>query len=380
MPINESEYEKVVAAMEKKWRQKDMARRGSEMPRVKRVPTGSPELDFAIGRGAPVRRMTRLWGGESSGKSLIAWNIARHAQNIHIIVDERYTRLAELTDDKALKRAYLSERDEYLRLWPNGMDVVYYNVEQQFDPEFVAAAGVDIDRLRIFDDTVIETVGEAVENYIGVGADLHIIDSTTSAIPLEELNMETTEHRRGLEARRWSLMLRRAKQRFQDNNMGIYVSQVRIDQKTNSEYAPGGKYMDHASDLSIQFKIGKWLFLDSKGVLRDSDESAEARSMTGLKEPDGVEVTCRVNKSRVCRPFLTARMRLGYEGMRIDRMYEIKEAAVFYGIVEKSSKGGWYTLPDGTKVQGEAAIRDAIADDMELQQQILGRWDEAIPK
>jgi RecA/RadA recombinase len=380
MPIDENEYAKVVAAIEKKWKQKDMFRLATNMPAVNRVPTGSDEFDFITGDGVPIRRMTRFWGGESSGKSLMGWNVARHAQNIHIIMDERFTRLAELAEMKPVKKALLAKRDWYLKTYPDGMDVIYYNVEQTFDPEFVERAGVNLKKVRLVDDTVIETVGEALENMIIAGADLHIIDSTTSAIPLEELNMETTEHRRGLEAKRWSLMLRRAKQRFMDNSMGIYISQVRIDQKTNSEYAPGGKYLDHASDLSVHFRAGKWLYIDKKGVLRDKAESDEAKTRSGLKEPDGVEVQCRVGKSRVCRPFLTARMRLGYEGMKIDRAYELKEAALWYGIVKKSSTGGWYTLPNGEKVNGEAAIRDAIAADKDLEIQIREVWREHIPK
>lgn len=380
MPINESEYEKVVAALEKKWKVKDIARLASSMPRVRRIPTGSDEFDWMCGGalgtlGIPINRMTRFYGGESSGKSLMGWNVARHAQNIHIIMDDRYNTLAMLAKEagnKELAKLYITERDYYLKTWPDGMDVVYYNVEQQFDPDFVQKAGVNLDKLVVLDDTIIETIGEAFENMIMVGADLHIIDSTTSAIPLEEFNMETTEHRRGLEAKRWSLMLRRAKQRFKENNTGLYVSQVRIDQKTNSEYAPGGKYLDHAADLTVHYHRGKWLYLDKNGVLRDSDESQYAKAMSGLKQPDGVEVTCRINKSRVGRPFLTARMRLGFDGMKIDRAYELKEAAVYYGIVKKER--GWYTMPDGSKHNGEAAVRDAIAADQDLQEQVRAVW------
>jgi RecA/RadA recombinase len=380
MPIDENEYQKIVAQLERDWKTKDLVRLAGVMPKVRAIPTGSDEFDFMIGprRGIPIRRMTRFYGGESSGKSLMAWNTARHAQNIHIIMDDRYNTLAAIAKDagdKELAKFYIAERDFYLKTWPDGMDVIYYNVEQQFDVEFVEAAGVNIDKLRVVDDTVIEVVGDTLENMIAVGADMHIIDSTTSAITLEELNMDTSEYRRGLEARRWSLMLRRAKQRFKDNNTGIFISQVRIDQKTQAEYAPGGKYLDHAADLVVHYKAGRKLFLDKNGVLRAPDETEAAKTLSGLKEPDGREVTCQVEKSRVGRPFLTARMRLGFQGMKIDRMFELKEAAVWHGIVEK--KNGWYTLPSGKKCNGEAAIRDAIAEDGGLQQQIRETWHAA---
>lgn len=384
MPLDEALYQKVVTAMEKRWKSKEILRRADEYPSIKRVPFGSYELDYLSGRGCPAKRVTRLWGGESSGKSLVAWSVARNAQNIHIIVSEYYDRLAEFArqdGDKRLAKELIAVRDSYLKIWPEGMDVVYYNVEQTFDEDFVRKAGLDLTRVKLLDDTVIETVGEGLENMIDAGADLHIIDSTTSAIPLDELNMETTEHRRGLEARRWSLMLRRAKQRMQsrENAMIIYISQVRIDQKTNSEYPPGGKYMDHAADLSIHFHRGKWLWKDRNGILRDDSEDQEVASLSGMKEPDGVEVQCRAVKSRVCRPFLTGRSRLQFDGMKIDLDYELKEAAVYHGIVPKSAAGGWYTLPDGSKVQGEAKLRQAIAADLDLKQRIVDTWRDVTP-
>lgn len=383
MPLDELLYERVVTAMEKRWKTKDILRRANEYPNILRVPFGSYEMDFLSGRGCPIKRVTRFWGGESSGKSLVAWSVGRNAQNIHIIASEKYDRLAEFArqdGDKALVKALIAVRDVYLKLWPEGMDICYYNVEQTFDPVFVEAAGIDLNRVKLFDDTVIETVGEGLENMISAGADLHIIDSTTSAIPLDELNMETTEHRRGLEQRRWSLMLRRAKQRMKnfDNAMIIYISQVRIDQKTQSEYPPGGKYMDHAADLSIHFHRGKWLWRDKNGILRDDKESQAVASVSGMKEPDGIEVQCRAVKSRVCRPFLTGRSRLGFVGMKIDMDYELKEAAIFHGIVKQAS--GWYTVPGlDKKVQGEAGIRSAIAADADLKQRVIDTWTDATP-
>jgi RecA/RadA recombinase len=378
MPVDEAELLKVGERLEKKWDMRDFVRRGSDMPDVWGIPTGSFSFDAMTGNiGAPIRRWSRYFGGESSAKSLTAWNIAKNAQQYHTIMDAQLLARAEIAKDDGnnmLAKALLRRRDEILKMWPEGMKVVYYNVEQTFDPEFVSAAGVNIDDLIIVESTVIEEVGEALESLLTVGADLHIIDSCSSAIALEELNMDVAESRRGLNPRRWSLMMRRAKKRFQPNHTGIIIDQVRINQQTGSEEPPGGKYLAHASDLSVHFRRGKWLYYDKNGVLRDNSESEH--TMSGMKEADGIEVTARVTKSRVCRPFRTARMRLDFDGMRIDTAYELKEAAIWYGLVEKKT-GGNYTLPDGKKVRGEAAIREAILDPRsDLREKVLDAWQE----
>lgn len=155
--------------------------------------------------------------------------------------------------------------------------------------------------------------------------------------------------------------------------MGIIIDQVRINQQTGSEEPPGGKYLAHASDLSVHFKRGRWLHYDRNGVLRDT-QTEGGNSMAGMKEADGMEVTARVTKSRVCRPFRPARLRLDFDGMKIDTAYELKEAAVYYGLVEKKS-GGNYTLPDGSNARGEAAIREAVmSPETDLRERVLEAW------
>lgn len=376
-PIDEAEFLKVGAQIEKKWG-KGTVRNGSDMPSVLHVPSGSYSFDYMSDGGPPVRRWSRFFGGESSAKSLTSWNIVKNAQNYHIIMDEKLAALAEAAKDmgdKEIAKDYLKKREHVLATWPNGMDVCYYNVEQTYDPDFVAAAGVDIDRLKLSEATVIEEVGDAMEGFLHAGVDLHVIDSCSSAIPLQELNMDVTEQRRGLSAKQWGLIMRRAKKRFQPNNMGIIIDQVRINQQTGAEEAPGGKYLDHASDLTVHFRRGKWLYYDNKGVLRDNAESGE--TMTGMKEADGIEITARVSKSRVCRPFRTARMRIDFDGMEIDQGYELKEAAVWYGVVNKKG-GGYYDLPNGETVRGEAAIREAVSGDIELKEKIIKVWEEDV--
>jgi recombination protein RecA len=261
-----------------------------------------------------------------------------------------------------------------LSRFPEGLSCVYYNVEQQFDKVFVERQGVNVDDLTIVDTTAIEEVGENLENLVPV-ANVHVIDSCSSGIALAELNMEVEEQRRGVSAKQWGLMLRRASKRFTPDNMGIIVDQVRINQRTGSEEPPGGKYLEHTSSMTVHFKRGTWLYKDKDGYL--TDDADTIRTLSGAKEPDGLEFQARVDKSRVGRPFRTARMRLDFDGMGYDIPFEQITAAIHYGVVRKN--GSWYyTLDDdGEDVQsfhGTKKLRAHLEENEQLQQKIMDVW------
>jgi hypothetical protein len=95
--------------------------------------------------------------------------------------------------------------------------------------------------------------------------------------------------------------------------------------------------------------------------------------MSGQIEPSGYEVKCRVEKSRVCRPFRTATMRLDLDEINFDRIFELKKAAVHYGVIRQGGSYYYYTPPGGDEIrigQGEKAVREFIQGDLTLQQEI----------
>ena len=75
-----------------------------------------------------------------------------------------------------------------------------------------------------------------------------------------------------------------------------------------------------------------------------------------------------MEKSRVCRPFRSARVRIDFRDMQYDLGFELSKAAVFFGIVERN--GAWFTVPNGEKYQGEKKLRQAILEDEGLQAEI----------
>lgn len=53
---------------------------GNDLNYLERLPTGIASLDAAIGGGLPLRRVVQIYGPESVGKSALALNIIRYAQ------------------------------------------------------------------------------------------------------------------------------------------------------------------------------------------------------------------------------------------------------------------------------------------------------------
>jgi RecA/RadA recombinase len=93
---------------------------GSERPHITRIPFHSPELNIATGGGIPLGRMARIWGHESSGKSLTSLLLAKNAQNIHLIAQELLESEHDLVKEVG---------ETILKRFPDGMTVCLYDVE-----------------------------------------------------------------------------------------------------------------------------------------------------------------------------------------------------------------------------------------------------------
>lgn len=328
-----------------------------EIQQVVKLPIASPGLMRITGGGIPIGRMTRLWGGPSSGKSLIGWMIIAAAQRV------------------------VSE------MFPIGLEATYWNVEKQYDPIFTAARGVDIDRMKIEEATIIEDIAGEMELLMR-SCHLHVLDSASFAVCRDELASEADQWHRALDARAWKRAINRIHNAMdKDENMLICIDHAGTDQITGSEHALGAKRLEFKSDLSMHFKAGSWLFYDDWGHLEKNDKlkdkTKNGMGPAGSKEADGVEIVVRVNKSRVCRPFRVARLRLDFGTYDFDRTFELIDAAKFFdhqggvamrtkqpAIAVQSGKSAWYVLPNGEKVQGDRGLRTMISSDPALRQSI----------
>src|ERR1044072_5342483 len=239
------------------------AGRGSEEPPVGRIDTGSLELNYATGNGIPIGRWSRFYGGPSSGKSTKCWNVVANAQKA-------------------------------------GMVCAYYNAEKQFTAEFAEKQGVDVSKLILFQGTVIEDIGEILEGTLA-DIDVHIIDSCSSCVSRVELADGLNEREyMAIRPRKWAQQFAFANERFDQNrNVIILVDQVRTKiggGPVTVFEPPGGKYMEHVSSMTVEFKRGSYLWYDKDGLLDDT-RNTKQKTLSGASEADGVEIQAKVVKS-----------------------------------------------------------------------------------
>ena len=335
MTVEAEGFDAVVAKLGKDY--EALVRPGDTYDNPERISTGSPALDWATGGGVPRGRRTRFFGPYSSAKSLTALNIIREAQKM-------------------------------------GLLCVYYNIEGQYHEGFVQNLGIDISKLKVVESRRIEEVGRICESLLGV-AHVHVFDSATKAVPMDALAADVDEWQRGLKARVWNKVWDRLSDRMDyTENSIIAIDQVRVDQKTQAEYAPGGKGMEHEYDLTVQFKRGKWLYRDAKGFLHEKEGAGAIEAMSGAKTPDGYEVLARVIKSRVGRPFRPALIRVDYQNGHFDTLFELQRAAVNLGILRDKGSGRFELDIPGSKqpmkFHGQGAFKEFLRGDVSLQEEI----------
>jgi RecA/RadA recombinase len=300
--------------------------------------------------GIPLGAVTRIYGTPSAGKTQLAYWIIRAAQQM-------------------------------------GISCIYWNVEGQFDEKYVKSIGVDTAKLVLRDTDVIEYIAEEMEILLS-SVQLHVIDSASFATSLEQLAAKPSEWRqqRGIHAAAWKSAIGRIHHRMDKSaSVVIVIDHEVVDQQGHS--APlSGQRMAFRSDLSIQMSRGAWLFYDEHGELVTNDvlkeKSKYGIGAAGLKQADGSEVSIRIAKSRVCRPFRNGKMRLDLHKMRFDRSFELAEFAKFLDHdgqpAHRSGKpaiargnSSWFELPDGSKVHGQRGLRTHIGDHPELQEIIM---------
>src|SRR5512147_1158717 len=110
MPVDPTTLDRALATINKTFGDGSV-RKASTKPILRRIPTGSLGVDYAIGGGVPLGRWCHWYGGKGSAKTLIAYNTIAQAQAM-------------------------------------GLKCAYYNMEKQFDPVWAAKHGVDTDALE----------------------------------------------------------------------------------------------------------------------------------------------------------------------------------------------------------------------------------------
>ncbi|NPB03693.1 MAG: recombinase RecA [Thermotogae bacterium] len=285
---------------------------------IEAIPTGSLTLDAAIGVGGyPRGRIVEIYGAESSGKTTLALMAVAEAQKL-------------------------------------GGVALFIDAEHAFNEEYARALGINTrENFLVSQPDYGEQAIDIASQFIRTGAvDLVVIDSVAALVPKAELEGTVEDQQMGLQARLMSKALRMlAAEVSRTRAVVIFINQVREKIGVmfgNPETTPGGRALKFFSSVRLEVRRGE--------TIRDRENNIV-----------GHMLKVKVVKNKVAPPYKEAIIPLIY-GKGIDRIGEVFDLAVAYGIIKKS--GSWYSY-DGTQLgQGREKATESLRENSELYREI----------
>ncbi len=298
----------------------------TEIVNIDVIPTGSLDLDIALGIGGVPRggRVVEIFGPESSGKTTVALHMVAEAQKQDGIA-------------------------------------AFIDAEHALDPNYAKKlGGVDIENLIISQpDTGGEQGLEIAEALVRSGAvDIVVVDSVAALVPKAEIEGgEMGDSHVGLQARLMSQALRKLTGAINKSNTTVvFINQLREKVGImfgNPETTTGGRALKFYSSVRL-----------------------DIRRIESIKQGDeviGNRTRVRVVKNKVAPPFKQAEFDIMY-GLGISKEGNILDAGVNADIVNKA--GSWYSYGDHRLGQGRENSKDFLRDNPEIALEIENKIRE----
>lgn len=310
--------ESVLSSIEKQFGKGSIMRLGDEAAKIniESIPTGSLELDVALGIGGiPKGRIIEIYGPESSGKTTVS---------LHIIAESQKT----------------------------GGVAAFIDAEHALDPVYARSIGVDIDNLILSQPDTGEQALEIVDALVRSGAvDIIVVDSVAALVPKAEITGEMGDSHMGLQARLMSQALRKLTGVINKSNTSvIFINQLRMKIGVmfgNPETTTGGNALKFYASIRM-----------------------DVRKIDSIKQDNeivGNRTKVKIVKNKVAPPFKSAEFDIMY-GTGISKEGSILDAAVNSNIVNKA--GAWFSYNGEKLGQGRENAKKFFAENIELMNEI----------
>lgn len=304
----------VLSQIERQFGKGAIMRLGDESHKldIESIPTGSLELDIALGiGGVPKGRVIEIYGPESSGKTTVS---------LHIVAESQ-------------KR---------------GGTAAFVDAEHALDPIYAKKIGVDIDNLIVSQPDTGEQALEIVDALVRSGAvDVVVVDSVAALVPKAEITGEMGDSHVGLQARLMSQALRKLTGSIKKSNTCvIFINQLRMKIGVmfgNPETTTGGNALKFYASIRL-----------------------DVRKIDTIKKDDemiGNRTKIKVVKNKMAPPFKLAEFDIMY-GTGISKTGSILDTAVNAGIIKKS--GAWFSYDDQKLGQGRENTKLYLDENPEL--------------
>lgn len=267
--------------------------------------SGSLLIDKVLGGGIGYGRITEIYGAESSGKTTLCLQFAAQCQK-------------------------------------EGGRVAYIDVENALDVAYAQHLGVNTDEMIFTQPSSGEQALEIADALAKSGeVNLIIIDSVAALTPQAELDGEMGDMNIGLLARLMSKAMRKLTGTLNEKNCAIiFINQIRM--KINTGFSMGNPETTTGGN-ALKFYASQRIELRKTTSIKSGDEVIGTH----------VKVKCVKNKLAVPMKVCEATMIFG-DGFSAKG--EAIDLAVDYNIIQK--QGGWYTLPNGDRLQGLKKVQD----------------------
>ena len=327
---------------------------------TQRISSGIPSFDWAIGGGIPTGGIVTILGEYSSGKSILALQIAG-----------AFGRMCRNCGKPLIKIDLLTREEKRVPCCksPERMNTCWFDAEGSFTNGWSKAQGVALENTFVLRTEFAEQGIDVADSLIRSGeCDLLVVDSVAQLTPSIEIEQSSEKWQMGTHARLMNKAMRKWGSAQNAGSLSrlfsptiILINQIRHKIGViygSPETSPGGKGIGFSSDVIIRCKRKQWIEDD-------------------MKRPIGHEMEVVLKKNKTAPPNRTAGFTFFFNGHpeypagSSNVSEQIVRQAEFWGLVKRT--GAWYQLAKDIKVQGSAGAAKKLDELPKLREMLLER-------